>query len=245
MSSTHRAVRRCTTAVVQIADQYICWPDEAKHAEIKNKFKAIKGLPGVIGAVDGTHISIRKPTDHPQSYLNRKKDYSIILQGVCDADMTFIDVFVGWPGSVHDARVYRNSPLEEKVSHLPIESHLLGDGAYPLTNGLITPYRDTGRLANEELKFNKVQSATRNKIECTFGMLKGKWRRLKYLDMLDIPCMVELIFSCTVIHNFVIQREGTHLDDEFDDEDNLQPPNLDVPTRLAFQKRDMLKMSIQ
>ena len=90
-----------------------------------------------------------------------------------------------------------------------------------------------------------MQSATRNKIECTFGMLKGKWRRLKYLDMLDIPCMVELIFSCTVVHNFVIQREGTHLDDEFDDEDNLQPPNLDVPTRLAFQKRDMLKMSIQ
>ncbi|CAC5378774.1 unnamed protein product [Mytilus coruscus] len=203
ISSTHRAVRRCTTAVVQIADQYICWPDEAKQAEIKNKFKAIKGLPGVIGAVDGTHISIRKPTDHPQSYLNRKKDYSIILQ-----------------------------TLLTKLLNLSY-------------NGLITPYRDTGRLANDELKFNKVQSATRNKIECTFGMLKGKWRRLKYLDMLDIPCMVELIFSCTVIHNSVIQREGTHLDDEFDDEDNLQPPNLDVPTRLAFQKRDMLKMSIQ
>ncbi|CAC5374654.1 unnamed protein product [Mytilus coruscus] len=157
ISSTHRAVRRCTTAVVQIADQYICWPDEAKQAEIKNKFKAIKGLPGVIGAVDGTHISIRKPTDHPQSYLNRKKDYSIILQNI-----SFL------------TRV----TTKLKQSRLCLQHH--------------------------SFKSN-----------------------------------------CTVIHNFVIQREGTHLDDEFDDEDNLQPPNLDVPTRLAFQKRDMLKMSIQ
>ncbi|CAC5386815.1 unnamed protein product [Mytilus coruscus] len=115
---------------------------------------------------------------------------------------------------------------------------------FVLKCGLLTPYRDTGRLASEELKFNKVHFATRNKIECTFGLLKGKWRRLKFLDMLDIPCMVKLIFSCTVVHNFAILREGTHLD-EFAEEDHLQPPNLDVPTRLAFQKRDMLKMSIQ
>ena len=60
--------------------------------------------------------------------------------------MTFIDVFVGWPGSVHDARVYRNSPLEEKVSHLPIESHLLGDGAYPLTKYKSLKYFDRLQL---------------------------------------------------------------------------------------------------
>ena len=36
MSSTHRAVRRCTTAVVHIADQYICWPDEGIIGIVKN-----------------------------------------------------------------------------------------------------------------------------------------------------------------------------------------------------------------
>ena len=33
------------------------------------------------------------------------------LQVVCDNDMKFTDVYCGWPGAVHDARVLRNSPL--------------------------------------------------------------------------------------------------------------------------------------
>ena len=37
--------------------------------------------------------------------------YSMLLQGVVDADYCFLDVCIGWPGSVHDARVFVHSPL--------------------------------------------------------------------------------------------------------------------------------------
>ena len=48
--------------------------------------------------------------------------------------MVFTDIMVGWPGSVHDARVYSNSPLKARVGELvPPANHLLGDGAYPLS----------------------------------------------------------------------------------------------------------------
>ena len=52
--------------------------------EIMEGFGQMKGFPRVIGAVDGCHIQIKTPQDayHPMSYLNRKKDYSVILQ-VC------------------------------------------------------------------------------------------------------------------------------------------------------------------
>ena len=33
------------------------------------------------------------------------------LQVVRDNDMKFTDVYCGWPGAVHDARVLRSSPL--------------------------------------------------------------------------------------------------------------------------------------
>jgi len=64
-----------------------------------------------IGAIDGSHIRIDKPTQDPDSYINRKQYFSIHMQGTVNQNMKFIDVFVGFPGSVHDARVFKNSSL--------------------------------------------------------------------------------------------------------------------------------------
>lgn len=50
--------------------------------EVMQGFEKIKGFPRVLGAVDGCHIQIKAPQEkyHPLSYLNRKRDYSVILQ---------------------------------------------------------------------------------------------------------------------------------------------------------------------
>ncbi len=61
--------------------------------------------------------------------------------------MMFLDVYTGWPGSVHDARVYRNCPKYDHLQNsMGTDYHLLGDPAYPLSTSLITPYRDNGHL---------------------------------------------------------------------------------------------------
>ena len=81
----------------------------------EQRMRAIKfafeqgGFPDVVGLIDGTHISIRAPIEEPDAYINRKKFHSINLQVICDENMVFIDMLTGWPGSVHDSRVLRNS----------------------------------------------------------------------------------------------------------------------------------------
>ena len=75
------------------------------------KFEEQRGFPGVLGAINGSHIPIEAPIKDPEQYINRKGFHSLQLQVVCDMEMMFIDVFCGFPGSVHDARVFRNSPL--------------------------------------------------------------------------------------------------------------------------------------
>ena len=59
----------------------------------------------VIGAIDGSHLSILKPVESTSDYFNQKGFCSVIIQGVVDSLGLFIDVNIGWPGKVHDARV--------------------------------------------------------------------------------------------------------------------------------------------
>ncbi|XP_076075806.1 uncharacterized protein LOC143046535 [Mytilus galloprovincialis] len=72
-------------------------------------------MPGVVGAIDGTHIAIPGPNQHHENYINRKGFHSIVAQVECDHEMKFMSVNTGWPGSVHDARVFRNSKIGKRI----------------------------------------------------------------------------------------------------------------------------------
>ena len=68
-------------------------------------------IPQCGGAIDGTHILIIAPKDHPLDYWNRKQFHSIVMQAVVDHQYRFMDIYIGWPGSTHDARVLANSDV--------------------------------------------------------------------------------------------------------------------------------------
>ena len=44
------------------------------------------------------------------------------------------------------------------------------------------------------------------------GLLKGQWRKLKYLDMKDVDDMPEVITATCVLHNFVILKQDVDED---------------------------------
>ena len=70
------------------------------------------GFPTVVvDGIDGCHIPIIGPNENHCDYYNIKGFYSVILQGVCNDRYRFTDIFVGWPGLVHDARVLQNSQI--------------------------------------------------------------------------------------------------------------------------------------
>lgn len=52
-----------------------------EEATIAKEFQKIRNFPGVIGAIDGTHIKIKKTGgDLVQYYVNRKGFYSLNVQ---------------------------------------------------------------------------------------------------------------------------------------------------------------------
>ncbi|CAH1380903.1 unnamed protein product, partial [Tenebrio molitor] len=119
------------------------------------------GFPGVIGTIDGSHIKIDKPSDDPESYMNRKGYYSIQIQGVCDHQAQIRDVFLGFPGSVHDSRVLRCSPLFDSLAEKCQNFYLLGDSGYPVLPHLLTPFKDRGQLSRAQINYNGKLSSNR------------------------------------------------------------------------------------
>ena len=132
-------------------NELIKWPTGQKLIDTIDAFERMKGFPGVVGAIDGTHIPIKAPKENPNDYINRKFFHSIQLQAVFDADLLCTDAFCGFPGRIHDARAFRNSPLFEDARSGPDElfpgnTHILGDSAYPLQKWLLTPFKNYGNL---------------------------------------------------------------------------------------------------
>ncbi|XP_067143869.1 putative nuclease HARBI1 [Centruroides vittatus] len=168
-------------AISSLSGQFIRFPSGDELETNASQFKKACGFPGVIGCIDGSHIPIKAPINHPESYINRKGFHSVLLQAVMDSrfvnhsfcfslnldfEVNFIDLYAGEVGSVHDARVFRCSKLGRSLSTLvPPKYHLLGDSAYPLQEQLITPFRDNGHLSPQQLNFNLKHSRTRNIVE--------------------------------------------------------------------------------
>lgn len=113
------------------------------------------------------------------------------MQAVVDYQGLFIDIYVGWPGKVHDARVFENSSFykgmvsgtlfpEKKrlINGVKVPLLILGDAAYPALLWLLKPYPQHATTTRKMEHFNYRQSRACMVVENSFGRLKGHWRCL-------------------------------------------------------------------
>lgn len=75
-STLYKIIRRVSYFLSNLSSEVITWPNAEEKIEIENFFRD-KRFPGIIGVIDGTHIRIDKPSEDPDSYLNRKHFFSI------------------------------------------------------------------------------------------------------------------------------------------------------------------------
>lgn len=206
LSSLHRIIERLTYFLSNYSPQIIKWPNNQQKRESEMSFRA-NGFPMAIGAIDGSHIQIDKPDNDPDSYINRKGYYSIQMQVVCDHNRKIIDFFAGYPGSVHDSRVFRNSPLCNTLEEKCGPYFLLGDSGYPLKTRWMTPFKERGQLTRRQINYNLKLSQNRYRIEHCFGILKQKFRQLYHLKFRNITKIVHFMRACCVLHNIAINDE--------------------------------------
>ncbi len=130
-----------------------------RFAQAKRSFFLLGNMPNTIGAIDCTHVHIQAPRENEWEFINRKGRHSINVQLVCDADLIITNCVVKWPGSVHDARILRESALYRDLQTNRPDGVILGDSAYPLLPWLMTPFLTANTLA--QARFNTAHCRAR------------------------------------------------------------------------------------
>ena len=98
------------------------------------------------------------------------------MQAKCDESHVFTSVDVGWPGSVHDARIFQTSEIHDVVSE-NVRGFLLGDSGYGIAPNMMTPYNNPTTPA--QMHFNREHRRNRVVIEQSFGELKARFPILR------------------------------------------------------------------
>ena len=249
------ATHRVAAALCAIADQFIklaSSPEEIRFLALMSE-KLVRDCPGAPHlplSVDGSHIGVPM-SDHNEGhvdYRNRKGFYSLILQGVVDYTSHFRSVQVGWPGSVHDSRVFRNTSFGRAA----IEGSLFGglttklpdgtvlgmatntDAAYPRGPCVAKPHVATGELGDPEQWTDYCLAVQRNPNERAFGRLKGRWRTLAEKACYDLEMVKTVVIACCVLHN-ICEDHAEQFDEalwvaeiEDNDEDGKEQQELDA-----------------
>ena len=223
----------CRAIVKKLLQRYIRFPSGDKLKETVQGFLDRWAFPQCAGSIDGSHIPVRPPSLNHTDYYNRKGSYSVVLQAVVDHSYLFTDIYVGWPGSVHDARVLVNSTLYSKCSNkellnldnLRVGTHtipvfLVEDSVYPLLPWLIKPFSITQAITTAQKTFNFRICRGRVVVEIVFGRLKARWRRLLKQNDMHIKNVPHVVAVCCTLHN-ICEIHGDTFNEEWMGEETL------------------------
>lgn len=167
-------------------------------------------LYGTVLAIDGTHIPIEAPTVCPERYVNRKGWHSVSIQVTVDNYGKFRNLFGVFLGACHNAFVYRRSNMYNYVNNnLPRPYFIIGDAAYPGSDGLHIPYK--GDLTDEQKDYNYIHSSQRMIVEQSLGWLKGRFKKFRYpAKNGERGFYVKQLYFACVIHNIILNYNTNH-----------------------------------
>lgn len=210
-------------ALLSLKGQWIYMPSDAEQARTAQYCLDKFGLPGISMAVDGVHCYFADTPRGVPAHINelkvfwgRKARYSINCQ-VIGNEQRICDIDVQWPGSTHDARIWKLSHAKQIIEE-QIEYKIAADSGYPISQVLVKPYSAPEVNENPRRTFNRKLSGLRTVMtEDIFGRWKKRFPILR-----NLRCHLELsqkiIVTTAILENIA---HAWNVDQPDDDLPNL------------------------
>lgn len=181
-----------------------------------------------------------KPKNSGSLFFNYKKDFSVVLLALVDADYKFVTVDIGAYGKNSDGAIFRDSQLGKSLyddkldippskllpnSNIELPHVIVADEAFPLYKHIMRPYPGTQLRQNVSNKIYR-HSRARRVSENAFGILAKKFRIYSQKLQISPEHLDKVIMATVCLHNFL----------RGDDENLWQPGELETnDTTLGMQ----------
>ncbi|XP_069704252.1 putative nuclease HARBI1 [Periplaneta americana] len=227
-STVSRIVKKISIMIAQLRPHYVKFPSREEGRTNSLHFFQTARFPGVLGAIDGTHVPIMSPGgEYGEVFRNRKTIFTLNCQGIVDQNRKFIDFVTGWPGSTHDNRMFNSSRICAQFERGEHDGILLGDSGYACRPFVLTPLLNPQTESEEA--YNVAHKRARNIVERTFGCWKKKFPCLsKKFSLTKLETVTTVIVATVVLHNIAadhgLLEEPLLHEVENEDEGHHPPP---------------------
>ncbi|XP_020263684.1 uncharacterized protein LOC109839604 [Asparagus officinalis] len=242
-------------AIFSLRDRFMKQAPNETSAEIMESSQWFPFFKDCIGLIDGTHIDATVPTKDAPKFRGRKGITQNVLAAVTP-NKRFTYVMAGWEGAANDFTILKDALSLPPPNGLRVYEgkYYLCDVGYPTMPGFIAPYRGvryhlkehSGRVPNNRRElFNLRHSTLRSKIECTFGILKSRFKILSAKPHHPFPSQVNIVIACTILHNYIaiidpndkFLNEFMHVNEEDGDILNEDAPIIDFTQQMTQREQ--------
>jgi len=211
-------------AFMDMKDEYIYLPHNVaalKHT--MNSYESV-GLPGACGSIDVVHIKWSACPAGDHNRAKGKEGYpTVAFQCITDYNRRFLGIFGPQFGTRNDQEIVKLDPNVMKIRSTWFSRifwsyytetgairqekgvYLICDNGYLRWPELICPYGAGEPVHTEAGFFSSNIESVRKDVECTFGIIKKRWRILNNgFYYRDIVTCEKIFVTCCCLHNFLL-----------------------------------------
>ena len=213
-------------------DEYVLTPVNLPEARSNMREYTQAGFPGCVGSSDCTHIvTDRCQYNLKNNHLGGKSSLTTRTFNItCNHWRRILHSTQGGPGRWNDMTMVRldrfvsgiqdGSILEDvtfellgydqngKVVVMKYKGvYVIVDNGYLDWSCTVPPFGVTNDV--DEIRWSRWVESMRKDVECTFGILKGRWRILKAgIRLYGVDVVDKVWLTCCALHNWLLDIDG-------------------------------------
>ena len=218
----------CHGFVDNYYDDYVTFPTGDVLKQVNSLYSKF-GFDGACGSMDVTHVRLGKCPEGLKVLATGKENYpTLAFQCVCTPNRVVTYCSSAYMGSYNDITITANDQLCKDIQGgllddveytlvddlgVPRTCHggyIIVDGGYQKENWLMDPYPIGCSV--EEKRYSEWLESVRKDIECTFGLIKMRFRL--FLSQIQFHKFKDIEYAwkaAVMLHNLLITYDGNDL----------------------------------